>query len=98
MITDLDTEMEQVAKKQRALGRLLTVPDKPGRPKPMTCKKYLLRGVATSSDVVYVCQREEEDLIELNGESNRVDQWWRLAYNPHGDGPTTRVEVGNKQA
>ncbi|KAH7192213.1 uncharacterized protein B0J16DRAFT_332549 [Fusarium flagelliforme] len=89
---DLDTEMEQVVRKQRALGRLLTVPDKPGRPKPMTCKKYLLRGVATSPDVVYVCQREEEDLIELNNGSNRVDQWWRLSYNPHGDGSTTRVE------
>lgn len=59
----------------------MTVPDKPGRPHPMTCNKYLLRGVATSSDVVYVCQRADANLIELADEpSNPSDQWWRLAY------------------
>ncbi|KAM0239264.1 hypothetical protein ACHAPO_003235 [Fusarium lateritium] len=90
---DIDTEMEQVAGKQRALGRLLTVPDKPGRPEPMTCKKYLLRGVATSPHIIYVCRREEEDLIELDGEESKpADQWWRLAYTPYGDQSATRAE------
>ncbi|CEI69082.1 hypothetical protein FVEN_g4151 [Fusarium venenatum] len=90
---DIDTEMEQVAGKQRALGRLLTVPDKPGRPEPMTCKKYLLRGVATSPHIIYVCRREEEDLIEMDGdESKPADQWWRLAYTPYGDQSATRAE------
>ncbi|KAF5008094.1 hypothetical protein FDECE_5620 [Fusarium decemcellulare] len=79
----LDKELEQIMAKQRALGRLLTVPDKPGRPKPMTCKKYLLRGVATSPNIVYVCQREEASLIELDGEEDkRSDRWLRLAYTP----------------
>lgn len=86
--------MEQMVRKQRALGRLLTVPDKPGRPEPMTCKKYLLRGVATSPHIIYVCQREEEDLIELNGEESKpAEQWWRLAYTPYGDETATRAEV-----
>ncbi|RGP68611.1 hypothetical protein FLONG3_8060 [Fusarium longipes] len=90
---DLDTEMEQVARKQRALGRLLTVPDKPGRPEPMTCKKYLLRGVVTSPHIIYVCQREEEDLIELNGEESKPsEQWWRLAFTPYGDQSATKTE------
>jgi hypothetical protein len=97
LIADLDAEMEQVAGKQRALGRLLTVPDKPGRPKPMTCKKYLLRGVATSPHIIYVCQREEEDLIELNGEESKpAEQWWRLAFTPHGDQSATKAEVGKR--
>ncbi|GKT99928.1 hypothetical protein FLAG1_04049 [Fusarium langsethiae] len=92
-LKDLDAEMERVEGKQRALGRLLTVPDKPGRPEPMTCKKYLLRGVATSPHIMYVCQREEEDLIELDGEDSKpAEQWWRLAYTPYGDESATRAE------
>jgi hypothetical protein len=90
---DLDAEIEQVERKQRALGRLLTMPNKPGRLEPMTCKKYLLRGVATSPHIIYVCRREEEDLIELDEEESKpTDQWWRLAYTPYGDESATRAE------
>ncbi|KAF4995073.1 hypothetical protein FGRMN_5368 [Fusarium graminum] len=82
----LDAELEQVMAKQRFLGRLLTVPDKPGRPAPMTCNKYLLRGVVTNPGIVYVCQREEADLIDFNVEGSKPsDQWWRLAFTPHED-------------
>ncbi|EGU80573.1 hypothetical protein FOPG_06128 [Fusarium oxysporum f. sp. conglutinans race 2 54008] len=82
----LDVELEQITAKQRALGRLLTVPDKPSRPKPMSCKRYLLRGLVASSSVLYVCQREEADLIDLSDvETKPRDQWWRLAYTPYGD-------------
>lgn len=92
--TGLDTELEQIVGKQRALGRLLTVPDKSGRPKPMTCKKYFLRGVATTSNIVYVCRRREADLIELDDESKKPsDQWWRMAYTP-GEEQPVKVEVG----
>ncbi|KAK5993638.1 hypothetical protein PT974_07073 [Cladobotryum mycophilum] len=79
---DLRAQLEQIKAKQRFLGRLLTNPDKPGRSKPMTCKKYLLRGVATEADVVYVCQRLERDLIDLGDNQKHLDQWWRLAYAP----------------
>ncbi|KAF4944294.1 hypothetical protein FSARC_14706 [Fusarium sarcochroum] len=81
----IDTDLDRIMAKQRALGRLLTAPDKPSRPKPMTCKKYLLRGVVTSPNVVYVCQ-QEANLIELDvdvDESRPSDQWWRLAFTPH---------------
>ncbi|KAF4336805.1 hypothetical protein FBEOM_9316 [Fusarium beomiforme] len=82
----LDAQLEQITAKQRALGRLLTVPDKPSRPKPMSCNKYFLRGVVASPSVVYVCQREEADLIDFNDEETKPrDQWWRLAYTPYGD-------------
>lgn len=97
-IAAVNEEMEQVMGKQRALGRLLTVPDKAGRPKPMTCKKYLLRGVVRSPDIIYVCQREEEDLIELDGEDNKpADQWWRMSFMfiPNGDQPAIKAEVGD---
>lgn len=73
--------------KQRFLGRLLTQPEKQNRPRPMTCKEFLLRGVVTPSDVTYVCQRAEPDLIELGEQPKQLDQWWRLAYAPNGEQP-----------
>jgi hypothetical protein len=95
MTLGLDAELEQITAKQRALGKLLTEPDKPSRPKPMSCKKYLLRGLVASPSVVYVCQREEADLIDLDDEEAKPrDQWWRLAYTPYGD-QAVRTEVRN---
>ncbi|KAF5248880.1 hypothetical protein FANTH_5683 [Fusarium anthophilum] len=89
----LDAELEQITAKQRALGRLLTVPDKPSRPKPMSCKRYLLRGLVASPTVLYVCQREEADLIDLDDEETKPrDQWWRLAYTPHSGDEPIRAE------
>ncbi|KAF5552432.1 hypothetical protein FMEXI_2915 [Fusarium mexicanum] len=89
----LDVELEQITAKQRALGRLLTVPDKPSRPKPMSCKRYLLRGLVASPTVLYVCQREEADLIDLDDEETKPrDQWWRLAYTPYSGDEPTRAE------
>ncbi|KAG6068632.1 hypothetical protein E4U32_000135 [Claviceps aff. humidiphila group G2b] len=103
MLADMDVkmkkhhaELEQIKTKQRFLGQVLTQPNKSGRPQPMTCKELLLRGVVTQSDVVYVCQRAEPDLIQLESESQPVDQWWRLAYRPDDNEPvkTEKIEVG----
>ncbi|KAH7152117.1 ubiquitin interaction domain-containing protein, partial [Dactylonectria estremocensis] len=86
--------LESIKARQRFLGKLLTTPEKPGRPMPMTCNKYLLRGVATSSNVVYVCQRAEADLIELEDEpSQPSDQWWRLAYAPSEEQPVKAEKI-----
>ncbi|KAK4066945.1 uncharacterized protein Triagg1_7945 [Trichoderma aggressivum f. europaeum] len=82
---DLRVQLEQIQAKQRFLGKLLTVPDKPGRPKPLTCKKYLLRGVATDRDIVYVCQRLYPESAESEDPKSPVDQWWRLEYCPNED-------------
>lgn len=54
--------------------------------------KYTLRGVATALDTVYLCQRAEPDLIELDGGSSAQDQWWKLAYIPKEANPL-QVEV-----
>lgn len=78
---DLRTQLEQIQAKQRFLGRLLTKPEKPGRPKPMTCKKYLLRGIATDKDIVYVCQRvprAPSESADPDSSDAPTDQWWRL--------------------
>ncbi|KAL9471219.1 hypothetical protein ACSS6W_009160 [Trichoderma asperelloides] len=75
---DLRAQLEQIQAKQRFLGRLLTKADKPGRPKPMTCKKYLLRGIATDRDIVYVCQRVPSESVESESSDAPIDQWWRL--------------------
>ncbi|KPM41253.1 hypothetical protein AK830_g5329 [Neonectria ditissima] len=93
-VKGLNDELERIKARQRFLGRLLTVPNKPGRPRPMTCNRYLLRGVATSSDVVYVCQRADADLIELADKpSSSSDQWWRLAYNASEEQPVKAEKV-----
>ncbi|KAI9149409.1 hypothetical protein HJFPF1_11461 [Paramyrothecium foliicola] len=91
----LKAQLEQIQAKQRFLGKLLTVPDKPGRPKPMSCKRYLLRGVATPTDIVYVCRRAEPDLIDLDDAPRHSDQWWRLAYAAKDSEPvrSEKVEV-----
>lgn len=91
---EINEELERIQAKQRFLGKLLTQPEKPGRPKPMTCKKYLLQGVATTTDVVYVCRRSKVNLIELDGEpKSPADQWWRLAYVPSDEANPVKAEV-----
>ncbi|UNI18680.1 hypothetical protein JDV02_004933 [Purpureocillium takamizusanense] len=86
-------QLERVHAKQRFLGRLLTDPNKEGRPRPMTCKRYLLRGVATPNDVIYLCQRSEPDLIELEESPKPLDQWWRLAYAPNEEKPVKAEKI-----
>lgn len=89
----LHAELEKIRAKQRILGRLLTDPNVLGRAKPMACNKYLLRGIATSPDVVYVCKREPEQLIDLEDGPRSRDQWWRLAYVAHDVDEPVKAEV-----
>ncbi|ODA79869.1 hypothetical protein RJ55_05466 [Drechmeria coniospora] len=87
----LTERLERVKRKKRFLGSLLTEPDKPGRPEPMRCKKYLLCGIATPTDVIYLRQRCVSDLMEWEEVSEPSDQWWRLAYVPR-DEPSVKTE------
>ncbi|KAI1847227.1 hypothetical protein JX265_013352 [Neoarthrinium moseri] len=59
------------------------VPDQPKFYKPEywnPTHRYFLRGVATTSEITYVCVRKEADLIDLGDEPGSKDQWWRLVY------------------
>lgn len=78
-------------KQQRYLGQVLTDPTKE-RPIPMTCKKFLLRGIATSVDNVFVCRREPAKLVEVDDTPAARDQWWRLALVPNESEPV-KAEV-----
>lgn len=91
-IENYTKQMEALQAKQRFLGQLLTNPNKTGRAKPMTCKQYSLRGIATDANVVFVCQRAEIDLIDLEGEGSNGDQWWKLSYSGDTVG-TVNAEV-----
>ncbi|KAI0381757.1 hypothetical protein F5Y04DRAFT_254284 [Hypomontagnella monticulosa] len=42
--------------------------------------KYSLRGVALTSELSYVCVREYDDSVVIDGEPMRRDQWWKIAY------------------
>ncbi|KAI0454565.1 hypothetical protein F5B21DRAFT_475100 [Xylaria acuta] len=42
--------------------------------------KYLLRGVATTSEVAYVCVRDVEDPSNPGGDFVVKDQWWKVGY------------------
>lgn len=59
----------------------------------MECKKYLLQGITTLNDTVYVCRRTGGDLIELDDAPKARDQWWRLSYNPHDQKKPGTAEV-----
>lgn len=58
----------------------------------MTCKKYQLRGIATERDIMYVCRRQQTDLIDLGDAPKKPDQWWRLAY-ARGEEHPVKAEV-----
>ncbi|PON26911.1 hypothetical protein TGAM01_v204412 [Trichoderma gamsii] len=90
---DLRAQLEQIQAKQRFLGRLLTKPEKPGRPKPMTCKKYLLRGIATDKDIVYVCQRVPSESAGPESSDVPTDQWWRLELCTDEDQPVKSEKI-----
>lgn len=89
---EYDTQIEKIESIQRYLGQVLTDPGKMDRPKPMTCKKYLLRGISTSPFITYVCQRAPGDLIALEGYEPR-DQWWRLEFDPNAMNQPAKAEV-----
>ncbi|KAI0875516.1 hypothetical protein GGS24DRAFT_499735 [Hypoxylon argillaceum] len=42
--------------------------------------KYLLRGVATTSEIAYVCVRDVGDLANPGENSGVRDQWWKIGY------------------
>lgn len=51
-----------------------------------------MRGIATDKDVVYVCQKQQADLIEFDGESKKPEQWWRMSYDTK-EAEAVKVEV-----
>ena len=84
--------MERYRASERFVGRLFTDPERE-RPEKFACKKYLLRGVGTSKDTVYVCRRTETPLIDLGDESLEPgDQWWRLEHTTNREQPV-KAEV-----
>ncbi|KZL86795.1 ubiquitin interaction domain-containing protein [Colletotrichum incanum] len=94
----LDWERERLLERQKLLSStLLTDPDKPGLTKPFTSKKYLLRGIATSQNVTYVCKRVEPTLIDFEETSTPVDQWWRLSYEPGTANPAKAEKYSFEQ-
>jgi hypothetical protein len=57
-------------------------------------QKYLLRGVATTNEITYICVREEADLIELEESPVTRDQWWKLQFAA-GEANSVKVEVSH---
>jgi hypothetical protein len=54
--------------------------------------EYFLRGVALTSDLSYVCTREEPSLIDYGEEPKLKDQWWKMLYSANEPSPA-KVEV-----
>lgn len=94
---EITAQIEQLRAQQRYLGQVLTDPRKDSlRVRPLGCKEYLLRGIATSANVVYVCHRAPADLIELEDNALPRDQWWRLSLNANAVDPV-KAEVCSSQ-
>ncbi|KAM0332970.1 hypothetical protein ACHAQA_001626 [Verticillium albo-atrum] len=92
-INKLNSDREYLKEYRRYLNKLLTDPDpeRTGDAIPFYGKKYLLRGVATGRDTMYICRRTEPQLIDVDENPQPLDQWWRLAYVA-GDEQPVRVE------
>lgn len=55
--------------------------------------KYLLRGVALTPELSYMCVREPEDLIQVDDtQAPGQDQWWKVVAAANDTAPAT-VEV-----
>lgn len=55
--------------------------------------KYLLRGVALTPELSYMCVREPEDLIQVDDtQAPGQDQWWKVVAPANDTAPAT-VEV-----
>lgn len=54
--------------------------------------KYLLRGVATTNEITYVCTRRPPDLIEIDDQNEPREEWWKLIYAAQEKNPVS-VEV-----
>ncbi|PHH63404.1 hypothetical protein CDD81_6005 [Ophiocordyceps australis] len=91
----INDQLEQLQARKRFISQLLTVPDKPDRPEPMLCKRYLLRGIATPCNTTYVCSRSVVGTSDSELESRELDQWWKLSYSCQDEQPvkTEQVEI-----
>lgn len=83
---ELESELERYKASERFVGRLFTDPARE-RPSELSCKGYSLRGITTTKDVVYVCKRSEEPLIELGDVAEPRNQWWRLEHTANREQP-----------
>ncbi|CAJ2507634.1 Uu.00g088200.m01.CDS01 [Anthostomella pinea] len=43
-------------------------------------RKFMLRGIALTRDLAYVCVRHEPDLVDIDGQAKPMDQWWKIGY------------------
>lgn len=87
----LNVEMEKARQTFRELSKLYT--EQSAEPDAPKLKKYTLRGVSTTKSTMYICQRAEGDLIDMDADNNEpkgpIDQWWRINYASWGDNPVT---------
>ncbi|PHH83397.1 hypothetical protein CDD82_1331 [Ophiocordyceps australis] len=89
----IDDQLKQLQARKRFISQLLTVPDKPDRPQPMLCQKYLLRGIATPCNITYVCSRSVAGTDDSELESSKSDQWWRLSFSSQDEQPVKTEQV-----
>lgn len=59
-------------------------------------QKYLLRGVALTPELSYVCVREPDDLIQVDETSQAGhDQWWKIQAPAQENKPAEVVVSGS---
>ncbi|KAG7127766.1 hypothetical protein HYQ45_012408 [Verticillium longisporum] len=94
-MSKLNADRDYLKQYRRYLNTLLTDPEPEDGEEPITFhgKKYLLRGVATGRDIMYICRRTEPQLIDLEEAAQPLDQWWRLAYVAGDEQPVQAEKV-----
>ncbi|KAI1391065.1 uncharacterized protein F4822DRAFT_171209 [Hypoxylon trugodes] len=49
--------------------------------------KYSLRGVGLTSELAYVCVRQDAGSMDVDGVSESKDQWWKIGYSANDASP-----------
>lgn len=84
--TALNVEREKTREALTNLSNLYTAPSSDDAAPKL--HPYSLRGVSTNSSTMYICQRAEPDLMDMNLDSSQTtssnDQWWRIHYSTSG--------------
>ncbi|KAH9904880.1 hypothetical protein F4778DRAFT_731087 [Xylariomycetidae sp. FL2044] len=56
-------------------------------------QKYLLRGIALTKELSFMCVREETEPLGLDNTPGFHDQWWRFGYEDNSESPVKLEKV-----
>ncbi|CAG8952025.1 hypothetical protein HYFRA_00000761 [Hymenoscyphus fraxineus] len=85
-LSALNLEREKAREALTDLSKLYTAPSSDNTAPKL--HPYSLRGVSTTNSTMYICERAEPDLMDMDLNSSQTssntDQWWQIRYSTSG--------------